>query len=337
LLKGFAILHPYFDWGDDILFAIPTTLTVAFVALAVERFLGFPSPLRRSLGHPVNWLYRLNGVFSALVPDDDAGMFRRKVMGAAFCVLSVGVAVALASIATSALRGVPYAWFWEGVLATPFLAQYALRVRARAVASELETNNLLGAQQALTHLVNHDLSQLDESHVARGCLEAVAENIATAIVTPAFWLALFGLPGIIAISALSAVHRRLSQDRDARRFCDLVETAANFLPARLAGLLIAGAASMTSPSGGARALETIWRDSGKSSNLTSSWPESAVSGALDVRLGGPRQYGDLWVERDWVGDGTEHLDATDLRSGLKLLAQTLTLLTVLVGIAAAFA
>ncbi len=316
---------------------VPTTLTVTFVALAVERFLGFPGPLRRFTGHPVNWLYRLNGVFSALVPDVDTGPIRRKVMGAAFCVLSIAVTVTLASVATSALRSVPYAWFWEGLLATPFLAQYALRVRARAVASELEANRLPAAQQALTHLVNHDLSQLNETDVARGCLEAVAENTATAVVTPAFWLALFGLPGIVAISALSAANLRLSGDREACRFCSLLETAANYLPARLAGLLIAGAASMTSPSAGARALETIWQDAGKSANLTLSWPESAISGALDIRLGGPRQYGDKWVERHWVGHGPDHLKSADLRSGLKLLAQTLTLFTVLAGIAAAFA
>ena len=337
MLEGFAILHPAITWGDGLLLVIPTTLTVAFVALAIERFLGFPDPLRRIIGHPVKWLFRLNGVFTALVPDDDAGLFRRKVLGAAFCVMSVAVTMALTIIATSALRSVPYAWFWEGVLATPFLAQYALRVRARSVAGELDANNLSGAQHALTHLVNQDLSQLDESDVTRGCLEAVAENTATAVVTPAVWLALFGLPGIVAISALSAAHRRLSHDREASRFCGLADTAANYLPARLAGLLVAGAASMTSPSAGARALETIWHDAGKSANLTLSWPESAISGALDVRLGGPRQYGDLWVEQDWVGDGLEQLTSADLRSGLKLLAQTLTLFTVLVGIAAAFA
>ncbi len=337
MVKGFAILHPVITREDGSLLVIPITLTVAFVALAIERFLGFPGPLRRIIGHPVNWLFRLNGVFTALVPDDDADLFRRKLMGTAFCMLSVAVTVALAVIATSALRSVPYAWFWEGVLATPFLAQYALSIRARAVAGELDADNLSGAQHALTYLVNHDLSQLDESDVTRGCLEAVAENTATAVVTPACWLALFGLPGIVAISALSAAHRRLCHDRDARRFCELVDTAANYLPARLAGLLVAGAASMTSPSAGARALETIWHDARKAANLTLSWPQSAISGALDVRLGGPRQYGDIWVEQDWVGDGLEQLTSADLRSGLKLLAQTLTLFTVLIGIVAAFA
>ena len=174
--------------------AIPTTMTVAFVALSVERFLGFPSPLRRIVGHPVNWLYRLNGVFSALVPDERGRVVRRRLMGAAFCILSVLVTVALASIAISALREFSYAWFWEGLLATPFLAQYPLRMRTRSVASGLAANDLPAARHALIHLVDHDLSELDESDTTRGCLEAVAENLATSVVTPAFWLALFTAP-----------------------------------------------------------------------------------------------------------------------------------------------
>jgi len=306
------------------------------VALALERFLGYPSPLRRLVGHPANGLYMLNGVFTAMVPDATSSPARRIIMGAAFCLLAMSITLALAVVATTTLRSLPYAWFWEGLLAVPFLAQYALRVRARAVADALDTD-LTTAQSALSHLVNHDLSQLDKSETARGCLEAVAENTATAVVTPAFWLALFGLPGIITISALSAVQRRLAGDSKARMFAKSLDTAVNYLPARLTGVLFAGAASMTSPSGGARALEIIWQDAGKAGNLISGWPESAVAGALDIRLGGPRRYGDTWVERNWIGDGIEHLTIQELRTGLKLLAQTLTLFTLLVGIAAAFA
>jgi adenosylcobinamide-phosphate synthase len=263
------------------------------VALALERFLGYPSPLRRFIGHPANGLYMLNGVFTALVPDADTAAFRRVMMGTAFCLLSMAVTLALAIVATTTLRTFPYAWFWEGLLAVPFLAQYALRVRARPVADALDTD-LAAAHNALTHLVNHDLSHLDKSETTRGCLEAVAENTVTAVVTPAFWLALFGLPGIIAISALTAVNRRLAGDHKARMFAKLLDTAANYLPARLTGLLFAGAASMTSPSGGARALEIIWQDAGKAGNLISGCPECAMAGALDIRLGAPASTVKAW-------------------------------------------
>ena len=318
------------------MFILPTTLTVAFVALALERFLGYPSPLKRLIGHPADWLFNLNGVFTAIVPDITASPLARTLRGGAFCIISVGITLALAIVATESLRTVPYAWAWEGLLAVPFLAQYALRVRARAVARAL-AEDLPAAREALSHLVNHDLSQLDESAIVRGCLESIAENTAKSIVTPAFWLALFGLPGIIVIAALSAVHRRLRYDRRARTLCDLTETAANYLPARLTGLLFAGAASMTSPHAGAHALETIWRDASAMKNIIASWPECAVAGALNIRLGGHRFYGERRVERNWAGDGIEHLTEVELRRGLRLLAQTLTLFTLLTGIAAAFA
>ena len=130
------------------------------MALALERFLGYPSPLRRLVGHPANGLYMLNGVFAALVPDAGSAPARRVIMGTTFCLVAMSVTLALAVVVTTTLRGLPYAWFWEGLLAVPFLAQYALRVRARAVAEALDTD-LAAAQNALSHLVNHDLSQLD--------------------------------------------------------------------------------------------------------------------------------------------------------------------------------
>ena len=86
---------------------ISATLTVAFVALALERLLGYPSPVRRMLGHPANGLYMLNGVFTALVPDPESTAVRRTVMGATFCLLSVGVTLILAIVATTALRTLP--------------------------------------------------------------------------------------------------------------------------------------------------------------------------------------------------------------------------------------
>ncbi len=319
------------------MFIIPVTLTVAFVALALERFLGWPTPLRKLAGHPANWLYNLNGVFSALVPAQHAAPTVRLVMGAAFCFTSVAVTLALVIALTLYLRQLPYAWFWEGVLSVPFLAQYALRVRVAAVANSLNDGDLEGTRTALRHLVNHDLSNLDASNLVRGCVEAMAENLVTAVVTPAFWLALFGLPGIVAVSAISAVRRRLRNDKSAAWLCMALDTAINFLPSRLAGLLVAGAASMTSPVAGARALETIWRDARNVGNLTSSWSECAFAGALDARLGGPRLYGEKLAQHGWAGDGVEHMTTDTLRRAMRLLAQTFTLFTLLTGVAAAFA
>ena len=49
------------------------------------------------------------------------------------------------------------------------------------------------------------------------------------------------------------------------------------------------------------------------------WPEAAMAGALNLRLGGPRLYGDRAVDGAWFGDGSPGADAADVRRALKLV------------------
>ena len=44
-------------------------------------------------------------------------------------------------------------------------------------------------------IVGRDTDVLDEAGVARAAIESLAENFSDGIVAPAFWTALFGLPG----------------------------------------------------------------------------------------------------------------------------------------------
>ena len=48
----------------------------------------------------------------------------------------------------------------------------------------------------MSRIVGRDPDQLDESGVARAAIESLAENSSDAVVAPAMFLALFGLPGI---------------------------------------------------------------------------------------------------------------------------------------------
>ena len=61
----------------------------------------------------------------------------------------------------------------------------------------------------------------------------------------------------------------------------------NFLPARLAALLLVAAAALVGldPRGAWRILR---RDAAKASSPNAGWPEAAMAGALGVRLGGAR-------------------------------------------------
>lgn len=313
-------------------------MTVAFVALALERFLGFPAPLRRLIGHPASWLYRFTGIFAPLLPDASAGRMQATLRGALFCLAAMSATMALAVALTAWLRPLPWAWCWEALLAVPFLQQYATRMRARAVAAALSDGNLTEAARAVAIINPASPVPQTVSQAVRRTIEAMAWNLSTGIVTSAFWLALFGLPGILAIAALHAVERRAAASHpQAAGLVAAFLTAARFLPCKLAGLLVTGAASMMSPSAGARALEHIHADARLDRVRDANWPRAAFAGILSIRLGGPEMPGQTERTDHWIGNGSREPALPELRAGLRLLATSLTLFTSLAGIAAAFA
>ena len=55
--------------------------------------------------------------------------------------------------------------------------------------------------RAVAEIVGRDPSALDEAGVARAAIESLAENFSDGVVAPAFYLALFGLPGGAAYKA----------------------------------------------------------------------------------------------------------------------------------------
>jgi adenosylcobinamide-phosphate synthase len=78
------------------------------------------------------------------------------------------------------------------------------------------------------------------------------------------------------------------------------------------------------------------RDAKRHFSPNAGWPEAALAGALEVKLGGPRFYHGVKVDLQWLGQGRELLTSTDIREGLKLQSRTLNLLTVLLALGAMF-
>ena len=50
------------------------------------------------------------------------------------------------------------------------------------------------------------------------------------------------------------------------------------------------------------------------------WPESAIAGALGLKLLGPRIYPGEVVEAPWIGEGTADATPAHIRQSLKLYA-----------------
>jgi len=329
-LPDFSIPHiiPTFFPAFD----LTHTFLVAFLALTIERIVGYPKWIHKRLGHPVEWYGALLAKLDKTLNTPDKSPAWNRAKGIITIIILIALVLAITLPIAATLRQIDYGALFEALLAVPLLAQKELRRFVARVADALNMGIIEG-RAAVGHIVGRDTSNLNESDVTRAAIESLAENTSDGIIAPAFWLMVFGLPGIAVYKVINTADSMIGYKSDryltfgwaAARLDDLV----NLLGARLTGILFVGATSLTNPIAASRALATIWHDAKKHASPNAGWPEAAIAGALDIRLGGPRIYNGQIGDLPWMGDGRAELHPTDIRHALRLYSQSLTLMTII--------
>jgi adenosylcobinamide-phosphate synthase len=293
-------------------------------ALVLEALLGYPDAVFRLVRHPVVWI---GAVIAALDRALNRGPgWQRRLGGVVTVLILVGGAVAIGAALQVWLLSLTWGWLPLALLASTLLAQRSLYRFVKAVAVGLNEGGLAGGRAAVAHIVGRDPDSLDEAGVARAAIESLAENFSDGVTAPAFWLAVGGLPGILAYKAINTAdsmigHRTPRHEAfgwAAARLDDLVNLPAS----RLTAFLLA----LASGSRAWAALRTVWRDAGKHRSPNAGWPEAAMAGALGLRLAGPRRYAGHVVDDHWMGDGSAEATAADIDAGLRLYRRALALL-----------
>jgi adenosylcobinamide-phosphate synthase len=203
------------------------------------------------------------------------------------------------------------------------LALHTLLRRGKEVEEALEARDLVRARKALQHLVGRDTEHLSEWEIVRGCVESLAENFNDAFVAPLFYVALFGALGGLVYRAVNTLDSMLGY-RDFRYYffgfaSARADDVANFLPARLSALFIALSALFCGRFFRG-ALVCAFRDARKHPSPNAGWPESAMAGALGVRLGGVNYYQGKREERPFLGDPVLDLVPLRIREAREIVA-----------------
>ena len=300
----------------------------AALALLAERLTGYPKFIHEAIGHPAEWIGRLIDRLDTALNRPAADAFEGRIRGVAALVLLLVAALVPSWLAAKALSHSSLGWIVEPLIATAFIAQSSLRQHVDAVYRGLG-QSLGEGRRAVSRIVGRDPVQLDESGVVRAALESLAENCSDGIVAPAFWYAMLGLPGIIVYKAINTADSMIGHKSEryrhfgwaAARLDDLV----NLPCSRLTGLLFAVASGNRCGA----AMAAMRRDAGKHGSPNAGWPEAAMAAALGLRFGGPRSYHGEIVDLPWMGDGRTGLSRDDIRAGLRLYGNALTLLFVL--------
>ncbi len=297
-------------------------LLVLLVALALDAVLGEMNFLSARIGHPVQWLGRMISALETRLNRPQRSARARRVRGTLTVVLVAGLAGLLGLLIVGFTRTRNWGWLLEAFVASTLIAQRSLYEHVAAVANALDKDGLAGGRIAVAKIVGRDPESLDAHGVARAAIESLAENFSDAVVAPVFWFALFGLPGLMVAKAVntldSMIAHRSERYLDFGRFAARLDTAMNFIPARLSAAIVAIAALVAPGGRPVAALRIAWKDARKHKSVNAGWPEGAFAGSLDIVLAGPRRYAGTLVDDPWIGEGRARITVADMRRALWL-------------------
>jgi adenosylcobinamide-phosphate synthase len=189
----------------------------------------------------------------------------------------------------------------------------------------LAAGELQQARDAVAMLVGRDTQDLDESGVARACVETVAENTSDGVIAPLLYLALGGPAAGIAYKAVNTLDSMIGYHNERYellgRFAAKLDDVLNFIPARLCGIAMVAASAL---------LGLDWRSSWallRSDRLNHASPnsahgEAACAGALGVRLGGPATYARVAHDKPYINASGTPVASSDIQRASQLMLVT---------------
>ncbi len=310
---------------------------ILVAALGIDALAGDPEKVWRRTGHPVVWAGKAIEALERVLNRRRLSRNYRLTGGFFSVFILIGGAAGL---------GFAIEWLlvqhWAGyialaVIASVFIAQRGLYSHVFAVVQAFDAGGIDAARLAVACIVGRDPQKLDEAGVCRAAIESCAENFSDAVVAPAFWFLLAGLPGLLAYKVLNTADSMIGYRSD--RFAAFgfaaarLDDAANFIPARLTGLLIGLAAPFS-----AAAFRAMFEDARKHRSPNAGWPEAAMAGALGLALAGPRIYDGETLADSWMnGGGMKNAGPDDIGRALALFVRSAALYAGLVFAAAMLA
>ena len=160
----------------------------------------------------------------------------------AFC-LPVGTFVCTGLVCLGAAKlspwlGLAVQMFWCGqALAAKGLAQESMNVH-----KELVKGDLPAARKAVSRIVGRDTQNLTAEGVIKAAVETVAENASDGVIAPLLYMLIGGAPLALTYKAINTMDSMLGYKNEKYLYFGRIpaklDDAANYLPSRLAGLLV---------------------------------------------------------------------------------------------------
>ena len=213
-------------------------------------------------------------------------------------------------------------WAAGAFLCYQLLAMKCLKDESMKVYHALKTGSLEDGRHAVSMIVGRDTQALDEKGVIKAAVETVAENFSDGVLAPMFYMVIGGPVLMFLYKGINTMDSMVGYKNDRYlyfgRCAARLDDAANFIPSRLAGIMLILAAYLGNFSG-KDAKRIFLRDRKKHASPNSAQTESAAAGALQIQLAGNAYYFGKLHEKQFIGDPIREIQVEDIRRMNKLM------------------
>ena len=171
-------------------------------------------------------------------------------------------------------------------------------------------------RRQVARIVGRDTTELSAQEVRTAALETLAENLSDGVIAPLFWLALLGVPGMLAYKMVntldSMIGYKTERYKDFGCWAAHIDDIANYIPARLTALLMVVAA------GKPQLATFVWKNGRNHASPNSGYPEAALAGILNCRFGGPHYYFGQLFPKPYIGTNDRQLTTDDMKTAVRI-------------------
>lgn len=171
-------------------------------------------------------------------------------------------------------------------------------------------------RKQVARIVGRDTSQLSAQEIRTAALETLAENLSDGVIAPLFWLAIGGVPGMLAYKMVNTLDSMIGYKTDRYKdfgcFAAHLDDVANYFPARITAFL------MVLASGRFTLLKFVAQYGPRHASPNSGYPEAALAGILGCRFGGPHTYFGQLFDKPYIGDHDRPLTTDDMHIAIRI-------------------
>ena len=205
------------------------------------------------------------------------------------------------------------------------LATHSLKKESMYVYHALNDGDIELARVKLSYIVGRDTAELDAEGIIKADIETIAENTSDGVISPLFYIALFGVFGGVLCKCVNTLDSMVGYKNERYQyfgtFSARMDDIIQFIPARLTALLMM-IASIFLHYDTKNAFKIFKRDRYKHASMNSAQSEATAAGALDIQLAGDAIYGGIVKEKPFMGDPIKLIDKDDIVRANRLLYMT---------------